>query len=320
MQKHENIALSDIAYYKIGGTADYVLEISSVDDLHEALTFIKEKNINRIQVLGLASNIILPEKHFSGAVLWMHGKGDSFQKITDTSISVFAGESVDYVINQSLSNGLIGLEWAGGLPSTVGGAVRGNAGAFGSETKDTVSKVEAIDLLKLEEGTKVFSNTDAHFSYRHSYFKDYSSLIITTVTFELRVATEDELTKAREVYQKNITYRQTHHPMEYPSCGSVFKNIIDPQNVEKILRIWPDVSTLSKEKWHNKISMGYVINRLGFSGKQVGGAQVSPKHTNYIVNKDHATSKDVVTLMEQISDAFFQTFGFYPEPEVVVQT
>lgn len=320
MQIHENISLSDIAYYRIGGTASYVLEISSNKDILEALSFLKEKNIANVQVLGLASNIILPETHFEGAVLWMHGSGTTFQRITDNTVSVFAGETMDYLINATLGVGLIGLEWAGGLPSTVGGAVRGNAGAFGSESKDTVLEVEAIDLLSPEQGSRIFTNTEAHFAYRHSYFKDYSSLLITSVTFQLTQSDDESLEKAKEVYQKNIAYRLEHHPMEYPSCGSVFKNIVEQGNVQKILSVWPDVRSLSQEKWHNKISMGYVINRLGFSGKQVGGAQVSSKHTNYIVNIDHAKAQDVITLMKQISDAFFQTFGFHPEPEVVVQT
>ena len=106
--------------------------------------------------------------------------------------------------------------------------------------------------------------------------------------------------------------------MEYPSCGSVFKNIVKREEVDKILSVWPDVRELSEGKWHNKISMGYVINRLGFKGKQVGGAQVSTKHTNYIVNVNQAKADDVKRLIYEIQGKFEETFGFTPEPEVML--
>ena len=132
----ENSPLSEITYYRIGGIADYILKIESLEEVKEALIFCRQKNITRPLVLGLGSNVILPDSHVKGAILWLEGNGSSFT-IKDTSIKAFAGESMDSLIKESLSASLVGLEWAGGLPSTIGGAVRGNAGAFGHETKDT---------------------------------------------------------------------------------------------------------------------------------------------------------------------------------------
>jgi UDP-N-acetylmuramate dehydrogenase len=106
--------------------------------------------------------------------------------------------------------------------------------------------------------------------------------------------------------------------MEYPSCGSVFKNIIEKERIEKVLSVWPDVKELSDQKWHHKVSMGYIVNRLGFSEKRIGGAMVSPKHTNYIVNVDHAKASDIKELITEIQNTFEKTFGFRPEPEVVI--
>ena len=165
---------------------------------------------------------------------------------------------------------------------------------------------------------KTFAHQEAQFGYRNSFFKQHPNLIIVSVTFQLKIGTLQEIAEAEAVYKKNINYRQTHHPMEYPSCGSVFKNIVKPEEVEKILNVWPDIRELSEKKWHNKISMGYVINRLGFSNKRVGGAQVSSKHANYISNVDHAKGEDVKVLIKEIQATFNEIFGFVPEPEVVV--
>ncbi|MEK7605178.1 MAG: UDP-N-acetylmuramate dehydrogenase [Patescibacteria group bacterium] len=313
----ENSPLSEITYYRIGGIADYILKIESLEEVKEALIFCRQKNITRPLVLGLGSNVILPDSHVKGAILWLEGNGSSFT-IKDTSIKAFAGESMDSLIKESLSASLVGLEWAGGLPSTIGGAVRGNAGAFGHETKDTFFEAEVIDMDDPAYAIKTFAHQEAQFGYRNSFFKQHPNLIIVSVTFQLKIGTLQEIAEAEAVYKKNINYRQTHHPMEYPSCGSVFKNIVKPEEVEKILNVWPDIRELSEKKWHNKISMGYVINRLGFSNKRVGGAQVSSKHANYISNVDHAKGEDVKVLIKEIQATFNEIFGFVPEPEVVV--
>lgn len=313
----ENSPLSEITYYRIGGIADYILKIESLEEVKEALIFCRQKNITRPLVLGLGSNVILQDSHVKGAILWLEGNGSSFT-IKDTSIKAFAGESMDSLIKESLSASLVGLEWAGGLPSTIGGAVRGNAGAFGHETKDTFFEAEVIDMDDPAYAIKTFAHQEAQFGYRNSFFKQHPNLIIVSVTFQLKIGTLQEIAEAEAVYKKNINYRQTHHPMEYPSCGSVFKNIVKPEEVEKILNVWPDIRELSEKKWHNKISMGYVINRLGFSNKRVGGAQVSSKHANYISNVDHAKGEDVKVLIKEIQATFNEIFGFVPEPEVVV--
>lgn len=317
MKVLENSPLSEITYYRIGGIADYILKIGSIEDVLEALIFCKQKNITRPLILGLGSNVILPDSHVNGAILWLEGNGSSFT-VRDTFIKAFAGENMDSLIKESLSASLVGLEWAGGLPSTIGGAVRGNAGAFGSEVRDTFFEADVIDMDDPASAIKTFSHQEAKFGYRNSFFKQHPNLIIVSVTFQLKTGTLEEIAEAEAVYKKNINYRQTHHPMEYPSCGSVFKNIVRPEEVEKILNVWPDIREMSEKKWHNKISMGYVINRLGFSNKRVGGAQVSSKHANYISNIDHAKGADVKALIAQIQQKFQETFGFIPEPEVII--
>ncbi len=317
MRVLEELPLSDIVYYRIGGKAKKVFEVSSLDEVKEALAQCQKEHINDLLVIGIGSNIVVPDEGFSGAIIKMVGRGTSFE-ISGAQIKAFAGETLDSLIKESLSSSLVGLEWAGGLPSSIGGAVRGNAGAFGHETKDTFFQAEAIDMTDPELAVRVYSKSESNFSYRDSFFKHHPNLLIVSAIFELKEGSVEAIKKAEEVYKGNINYRETHHPMEYPSCGSVFKNIIEKEKVDKILSVWPDVKELSDNKWHHKISMGYVINRLGFSGKKIGGAMVSHKHTNYIVNIDNAKATDVKGLIHEIQSKFFETFGFEPEPEVIL--
>ena len=318
MKVFEHVPLSEIVFYHIGGEARFVIQIENQEDVSSALEFIKERQLSSIQILGLGSNIVLPDTPFSGVVLYMKGDGNDIHLSSPGKVTAFAGEHMDSVITYSLDKKLIGLEWAGGLPSTVGGAIRGNAGAFGTETKESIESITAVDLNDPHLELKTYSKEQADFSYRNSFFKLQPNLLIVSGTFALKEGSDEELERARQVYKANREYRQKNHPMEYPSCGSVFKNIVKREEVEKILAVWPDVRELSEGKWHNKVSMGYVINRLGFSGKQVGGAQVSTKHTNYIVNVNNATADDVKSLIYTIQGKFEETFGFTPEPEVML--
>jgi len=318
MNFYENVSLSTITYYHIGGKSRYLLKVANKADLLEAMAYLHEKQLKHYLVMGLGSNIIFSDKDFDGVILWLQGDGGGFKLHENYKVEVFSGETMDALIQFSFDHGLVGLEWAGGLPSTIGGAIRGNAGAFGSEIKNTLIEVRAIDGDDPEMEIKTFSLDDIQFSYRNSLFKQRPNLIIVSAVFSLRSVMPEDLRKAQGIYSANITYRQVNHPMDYPSCGSVFKNLVKKEEVAKILSVWNDVRELSEHKWHKKVSMGYVINRLGFSGKRIGGAMVSPKHTNYIVNIDNAKAADVKALITEIQSKFEETFGFSPEPEVII--
>ncbi|GIW61332.1 MAG: UDP-N-acetylenolpyruvoylglucosamine reductase [Patescibacteria group bacterium] len=317
MKIHTNLPLSNITHYRIGGVAKKVLEITSREDLLEAVKLVQRHNLQNVYILGLGSNILLPDKSIDGVILWMRGRSE-FSIHHFSEVDAFAGDLLDDLINFTFSHQLVGLEWAGGLPSTIGGAIRGNAGAFGYEIKDIIKSVEYIDITDKDLNIRTLLQKECQFAYRDSIFKHNPSWVIVSGTFKLKLASQEELKTAKEIYEKNILYRNTHHPVEYPSCGSVFKNITRLEEVEKILNVWPDIKDLSQKKWHNKIAMGYVINRLGFSGKRVGGAKVSEKHANYIINTGNATSQDVLTLIRGIQQKFQKTFGFVPDPEVMI--
>ncbi|OGH20683.1 MAG: UDP-N-acetylenolpyruvoylglucosamine reductase [Candidatus Levybacteria bacterium RIFCSPHIGHO2_02_FULL_37_13] len=316
---YKNYPLSKILYYKIGGIARYVLKIENKEDLLGALDFVKKNKIQKILPVGLGSNLLMSENFFDGAILcFSKGESSGIKLIGENLIEAFASELLDDVIKFSFENNLVGLEWAGGLPSTVGGAVRGNVGAFGGEIKDVVNTVEIVKLLDEGYSLEELTREQLEFGYRDSFIKRSKDILVVSVTFQLQKASKEELEKAKETYFAKIAYRNKNHPSGFPSCGSVFKNITKKEEVDKMLSIWEDMSELVKEKWHNKASMGYVIRRLGFAGFRIGGAEVSKKHANYIVNVDGAKFADVISIIEKIKEKFFQTFGFSPELEVEI--
>lgn len=319
MYIYKDFPLSEILYYKIGGKAKLVLKIGNKQDLLEALDFVKRNKIKKILPIGLGSNILMNDGGFDGAVLWFSkGESSDIKLHKGNLIEAFTSELLDDLIKFSFDNNLIGLEWAGGLPSTVGGAVRGNVGAFGGEIKDIVNIVEIVKLLGEGYTIEKLTKDQLEFGYRDSLIKRDKNLLLVAAEFRLQKASKEDVEKAKETYFAKIAYRNKNHPSGLPSCGSVFKNITKKEEVEKMLSVWEDMSELVKNKWHNKASMGYVVRRLGFAGFKIGGAEVSKKHANYIVNVGGAKFNDVISIIEKIKEKFSQTFGFSPELEVEI--
>ncbi len=320
MQIYSNVLLSTILWYQIGGVAKTVLDVASKEDLYEALAYIKENNVTKVFVLGLGSNLLFSDEGYDGVIIrfLMQEDGQGVRLLENNIVESFAGEFLDSVIQAQFENGLVGLEWAGGLPGTVGAAVRGNVGAFGGEIKDVFVKAHCIKLQENGDYEEITLNHDEmEFSYRSSKVKT-EKLIVVNAQFQLREGTPEELLTAHEKYFENITYRQEKHPLDYPNCGSVFKNISKPEEVERILESWGDIADLVKNKWHGKVSMGYIIARLGFAGQQNGGAQVSEKHQNFIINKGGASANDVKGLITEIEEEMQESFGFTPEIEIEI--
>lgn len=317
MKIHENLPLKDILFYKIGGVAKTVLEVTSKEEMLAAFDYIKKQNIEKYQIVGLGANLIMPDDLYDGVIIWITKKETPDIKFTtDNLVDIYAGQLLDDLIQFCFAHNLKGLESLGGLPSTVGGAVRGNAGAFGVEMKDVVTSVETLDMTTGE--IKEFINDQCLFSYRDSMFKHNPNLVILRASFGLVPASKKELEEAMKVYDEKIAYRKERHPVEYPSCGSVFKNIRGEDQVQKVLSVWPDITNRVTTQWHGKVSMGYVIKRLGLQGVHVGGAKITEKHANYISNIDNAKYSDVVAIIENIKESFQKEFGFYPELEAEV--
>lgn len=320
MQVYENVLLSTVLWYQIGGVARVVLDVFSKEDIFQALSYIKSNHIENVFVLGLGSNLLFSDKGFDGAIIRFQSQEDGLgvRLIENGVIESFAGEFLDSVIQSQFELGLVGLEWAGGLPGTVGAAVRGNVGAFGGEIKDIFYKAHGIRMkenMEYEEWS--MDREELEFSYRTSRVKK-EKLIVISAQFKLEDGTPEQLLAAHEKYFENITYRQDKHPLDYPNCGSVFKNILKKEEVERVINVWPDIKTLVNENWHGKVSMGYIIDRLGFKGLQIGNAQVSEKHQNFIVNKGGAKAHDVKSIIIQIEQKMQEAFGFTPEIEIEI--
>jgi len=320
MIEREDFPLSTVLYYRIGGTARLFLEARGRDDVYRALEAISRRRLDRLVVVGLGSNLLFPDGLFEGAVLQVAAPGLPQIRLAGPGlVEAYAGVSLDDVIGFGFEHGLAGLEWAGGLPGTVGAGVRGNVGAFGGELSNVLASAEVLDAADPTLATRVLGNADLGFSYRDSAIKrGGGQLVVLGATFALAEVDVERLAGTRETYQRNIDYRWTHHPMEYPTCGSVFKNIARREDVETVLAVWPDAEPMVRGRWRGKVSMGYAIDRLGLAGYRVGNAQVSPKHRNFIVNLGGARFADVEAIIAEVQSRFSRTFGFVPEPEVEV--
>ncbi|MDI3341717.1 MAG: UDP-N-acetylmuramate dehydrogenase [Sphaerobacter sp.] len=313
-----DVAASEILYYRIGGTVRYLLEARDREDLCRAIEFVEQQRPDRVLVVGLGSNLIFPDGYFDGVVIQVaRADGGSLRHLGDGRVQAYGGEVLDRVVRFAFDAGLVGLEWAGGLPGTLGAGVRGNVGAFGGEMTDCLERAEVVAI---GDGGVVreLAHDALQFSYRDSLIKRAGNLIVLSATLALEPASPERVAEARRTYAANVNYRLSRHPIEFPNCGSVFKNIHRREQVERVLTVWPDIEARVRDDWHGKVSMGYVINRLGFAGYQVGQARVSEKHNNFIVNLGGARAADVRAIIARIQEAVHATFGFVPEVEIEI--
>lgn len=323
MQVQENVKLADILWYRIGGTCKYLLTCQSKEDVYLAIEFVKKNKVKRIFICGIGSNLIFTDDYYDGAVIQIFTNADNPNEIhllDNNYIEAFSGITLDKVIRFSLVHNFMGLEWAGGLPGTVGAAVRGNVGAYGGEIKDSLFEAEVL-VLNNEEGLTVkrLSNQELSFSYRHSLIKENPGvMVVISAVFKLRPGNKEEIKKANEVFALHIQQRKDRHPLEYPNCGSVFKNIREPEKVQKVLKVFPDLKEKINTQWYGKVASAHLIQRLGLQGYRIGNAQISNKHALFIVNLGQAKAKDVLNVIEVIQAKFIETFGFRLDPEVEI--
>ncbi|HVF69575.1 MAG TPA: UDP-N-acetylmuramate dehydrogenase [Xanthomonadales bacterium] len=340
-----DFSLKETLWYKIGGKAKYLITCSSKEDITEAFEFIQKNRINKVFIVGLGSNLLFTDDDFDGAIIkiandvipdYDRGSMDSRLRgndkvessrlrsnnnisVTDESlVEVFAGVTIEDLVPFCFDNNLIGLEWAGGLPGTVGGAVRGNAGAYGGEIKDDLVSAEVLDYSGDKPVIKTLINEELQFSYRNSHIKQNKKMVVISAKFKLQKTDSDGLEKAREVYEKNIQSRIDKHPLEYPNTGSVFINPRKKEDVEKVLSIYPDLRESVEQKWYGKVAVATLIDRWGLKGYRVGDAQISEKHALFIVNRGNAKYIDVLQIMEDVKKKFMDTFGFVLHVEVEI--
>jgi len=322
MKIQERIPLRDFSTYRIGGPAKYFCEVINENDLREALAFAKERNLELLFFMGGGSNLIIADSGFDGLVIKLNvtsyklpasAEASAGRQATSLQVEAGAGLSMEELVARTTQAGLAGLEWAGGLPGSLGGAIFGNAGCFGHEIKEIVSTVRAVKITNYQLLTTNSSNAECEFSYRSSKFKKEGDYLIMSAVMEFKKGDLQELIK---IVQEKIDYRKNRHPLEYPNIGSIFKNISEPENVKKILEKFPELAHDVQEKWHGKIPTAVLIQKAGLAGKQQGGAQISEKHANFIINKQNAKATDVVALIKEIKQTIKEKFDIELEEEV----
>jgi UDP-N-acetylmuramate dehydrogenase len=307
MLVRRNVDLKNLTSFKIGGAADYFCEADSIDEIKGALK-LAEHNKVPFFVFGGGTNILVDDPGFRGVII--KPKFNFIEK-SSCGVRVGAGILMNDLLGFCSRNGLSGLEWAGGLPGTIGGAIRGNAGAFGGEIKDVIEEVISFDTVERKVIRR--NNKKCCFAYRSSIFKSSAGReIILEALLRLEKGNGDVIAKAIE---EKINYRNLRYPLEYPSAGSVFKNI----NVQLVPRTTVELAkTKIKFDPFPVIPAAYLIAEAGLKGRKVGEAMVSAKHPNFIVNLGKATAADVRNLIKIVKHEVAQRFKVELEEEILI--
>lgn len=281
----ENEMLSSHTTFRIGGPAEIFANPQNVEQAAAAVRFCKENGI-KLFPLGKGSNLLVSDEGTGGVVLHFGHEMSKICLIDKETIFCEAGASLAKLCSFALENSLTGLEFAYGIPGSVGGAVFMNAGAYGGEIKDVILYAEHID----ENGNAGrFEEKDLDMSYRHSVYSS-KKYIITGAAFRLKKGEKSEI-KAK--MDELLSKRFDKQPMDKPSAGSTFKR--------------PEGAFASA-----------LIDQCGLKGFTVGGAQVSEKHAGFVINKDGATCSDVLELIKQVQEKVKAETGFFLEPEVEI--
>lgn len=304
MEIKKKVLLAPQTTFKIGGEAEFFAEVGNDDEIIQAVEYAKENNL-KIFVLGGGSNVLISDKGFDGLVIKIK---NSAIKINDCEIECEAGVRLMDLVNFAVKNGLVGLEWAAGIPGTVGGAVRGNAGAFGGEMKDLIVEIKFLDASKKPFEMSVCNNGECKFNYRSSVIKDSTNLILVSAKFKLKKRINEESEKlVAEIIAKRFQKQPSN-----PSAGSFFKNpiITEPKIIEKFEH------DMEMKMQGRKLPAGWFIDDLGFKGKKIGGAQVSEKHANFIINTGEASAEDIIILSSFLKQKVRDNYGVQLEEEV----
>lgn len=281
MQLLQDEPLAKYCTFGIGGSARYFTTVSNIQEVKEAIFFAKEKGIPFF-TLGKGSNCLFDDKGYNGLVIL---NKITHLDIVEEKVSVGSGYSFAYLGEKTAKRGLSGLEFASGIPATVGGAIYMNAGANKMETKDTLFEVFYVDDKGNE---RAFTKQELTFRYRFSTFQEMKGIIVGA-TFLLTRKEE-----AKERQREIITYRLETQPYKAKTCGCVFQN--------------PEPT----------IPAGKLIDQCGLKGYSVGGAIISPMHANFIENRGSATSADVQKILKDVQLAVKEKTGYELHLEVCV--
>lgn len=282
----KNLVLADKTSYRIGGPADFYKYIENTEDLRAGLQYVKDNRLDYF-ILGAGTNLLISDRGFRGAVFDMRGmKGIVRDREDDRMLRCRSGESLHKVVRFCAEAGLKGVENLSGIPGTVGGAVVMNAGSFGTEFSDILRYVDVYDPVR-DEFIRL-TGSDIRAGYRYSVLQD-NGCIVTAAELRLDYGETDEL---KQRCSSVLSMRRERQPLEFPTCGSVFKR--------------PEED-----------SAGRIIQECGLKGYSRGRAKVSEKHANFILNTGGASAEDVRRVISVIKERAQKEFEVKLEPEVI---
>lgn len=282
-----NVPMKEHTTMKVGGPCEVLVEPKSIEEIKNVVAYAKENNMD-YYIIGNGSNLLVKDEGVKGIVIKITNAFSNIELDGET-IKVDAGCSVPKLAAFAKANSLTGLEFACGIPGSVGGGIRMNAGAYGSEMVNVVDRVGYLN----ENGEVVeITNEECEFTYRHSMFVEHPEYVVVYAIFKLQKGNIEEISAAME---KNMTSRKEKQPLEYPNFGSVFKR-----------------------PTQEGVFVGKMIEDLGLKGYSIGGAQVSTKHAGFMVNTGDATCKDVIDLIEYIKEKVYNEYNVMLQEEVVI--
>lgn len=308
----ENVSLKDYSTFRIGGMAKYFLIVKNKEELKITIKKALELKIP-FKLLGAGSNTLIDSNGFDGLVIVFKSapKPEDFIIQTEDDFCIVQVEApwpLFFLVQEAERNSLTGLEWAVMIPGTLGGAINGNAGAFGQSIGEQVIEVEALEINDNSIQEKVLQNQDCDFKYRFSVFKNNPNFLILSAKIRLKKG-EGEI--IRKQVMENLAHRQGKHPKGF-SVGSIFKNYTGEIS-EAILNQYPDLKNMLSK---GQVPAGYLIDQCGLKGKTIGGAKLSDEHANFIINDNNATSEDVLNLIVLIKKEVEEKFGIILEEEI----
>jgi len=290
----ENVSLKNYSTFRIGGKAEYFFIAKSKDELVSAILIAKKLKLP-LFILGNGSNLLISDKGFNGLVIRLQVTGF---RLKMNAIYAEAGVFLNRLVSLALENNLSGLEWAAGIPGTLGGAIYGNAGAFGKSMGDNIKEVEVLDIRDLR--FKIYDLRKCKFGYRDSIFKKKNNLIILSAEIKLRKGNKKEIKDKMKEY---LDYRKRNQPLNFPSIGSIFKN--------------PSPAQISKKFMAGRgFSAGELIEKCGLKGKKIGNVKISEKHANFIINLGNGKAADVKKLINLAKKKVKEKFGINLKEEI----
>ncbi|MEI8343630.1 MAG: UDP-N-acetylmuramate dehydrogenase [Candidatus Moraniibacteriota bacterium] len=299
----ENVPLAPMTSFRLGGEAKYFVDVKTIEELKEALTFAKEKKVD-FYVMAGGTNLLISDNGYEGLIIRMK---ISQAQVTDGLVDITAGTPLIKVVNFSAENGFTGIESLAGVPGSFGGAVRGNAGAYGTEIGSHVDEVTALngDTLEIVK----FKNQQCDFSYRSSFFKRNKKLIVLSATLKLTPA---DVTQCKAKVMETVMGRTKKGLQGAKSAGSYFMN---PKiNSQDLLKEFEDEKGVPARG--GVVPAAWIIDKAGLRGKTIGGIQVSQEHTNYIINTGDGTAENVIMLVSLVKQQVRDQFGIQLVEEV----